>query len=222
MKNVINIEGVADNMESVIQDILYQIDNLSNWIVYLFFFLSAVLQITVPPYPGDTLLVFGGYMGSTQLDLGFMPIFISYWLGTVVTSYVLYELGKWKGEAILRSKFISKYFGKRHQDRAKTWVLKYGLITFFICKFIPGVNSLIIIFGGIFKYNKIWAYIGIGIASLVHNIIFFSTGRTIGSNWDNIKNFLRAYNRTVLIVLGIGLAVYLIYWFTRRFKKKAS
>lgn len=209
-------------METAVQDILSQINNVSNWIVYLFFFLSAVLQITVPPYPGDTLLVFGGYMGSTQLDVGFIPIFISYWLGTVVTSYVLYELGKWKGEAILKTKFISKYFGKKHQDRAKTWVLKYGLITFFICKFIPGVNSLIIIFGGIFKYNKIWAYIGIGAASLVHNIIFFSTGKTIGSNWDNIKNFLRAYNRTVLIVLSIGLIIYLIYWFMRRFKKKLN
>lgn len=207
-------------MEAVVQDFLLQINHLSNWVIYLFFFLSAVLQITVPPYPGDTLLVFGGYMGSTDMYGGFIPIFISYWLGTVVTSLVLYELGKWKGESILKARFISKFFGKKHQDRAKTWVLKYGLITFFICKFIPGVNSLIIIFGGIFKYNKIWAYIGIGIASLIHNIIFFSTGKTIGSNWDNIGNFLRAYNKTVLIVLLISFIFYAVYWSIRRFKVK--
>lgn len=207
-------------MEAVVQNFLLQINHVSSWIIYLFFFLSAVLQITVPPYPGDTLLVFGGYMGSTQMYGGFIPIFISYWLGTVVTSLVLYELGKWKGEAILKTRFISKYFGKKHQDRAKTWVLKYGLITFFICKFIPGVNSLMIIFGGIFKYNKIWAYIGIGVASLVHNIIFFSTGKTIGSNWDNIKNFLSVYNKTVLIVLSIGLIIYAVCWSMKRFKIK--
>jgi membrane protein DedA with SNARE-associated domain len=174
----------------------------------------------VPPYPGDTLLVFGGYMGSTQMYGGFIPIFLSYWLGTVVTSLVLYELGKWKGEAILKTKFISRYFGEKHQDRAKTWVLKYGIITFFICKFIPGINSLMIIFGGIFKYNKIWAYIGIGVASLFHNIIFFSTGKAIGGNWDNIKKFLSIYNRTVLIVLLIVFIIYLVYWGIRKFKIK--
>lgn len=208
-------------MEVLVQNFLSQINNVSSWIVYLFFFLSAVLQITVPPYPGDTLLVFGGYMGSAHMNVGFIPIFISYWLGTVVTSYVLYELGKNKGEAILKTKFISKYFGKKYQDRARIWVLKYGLITFFICKFIPGVNSLMIIFGGIFKYNKIWAYIGIGAASLVHNIIFFSTGKTIGSNWDNIKSFLNAYNKTVIIVLSIGFAIYLVYLLIKKFKKAA-
>ena len=207
-------------MEVMVQNFLVNINHLSNWIVYLFFFISAVLQITVPPYPGDTLLVFGGYMGSTQMYGGFIPIFLSYWLGTVVTSLVLYELGKWKGEAILKTKLISKYFGEKHQDRAKIWVIKYGIITFFICKFIPGVNSLMIIFGGIFKYNKIWAYIGIGIASLVHNIIFFSTGKAIGGNWDNIKKFFSVYNRTVLIVLLIGLTIYGFCWGMKRFKIK--
>lgn len=207
-------------METMVQDFLGQINNVSNWIIYLFFFFSAVLQITIPPYPGDTLLVFGGYMGSTQMYGGFLPIFISYWLGTVVTSLVLYELGKSKGEAILKAKLISRYFGQKHQDRAKTWVLKYGIITFFICKFIPGVNSLIIIFGGIFKYNKVWAYIGIGIASLIHNIIFFTTGKTIGSNWDNIKKFLSVYNKTVLSVVALGVIIYVICWAVKRFKKK--
>lgn len=207
-------------MEAAVQNFLLQINHVSNWIIYLFFFLSAVLQITVPPYPGDTLLVFGGYMGSTKMYGGFLPIFISYWLGTVVTSLILYELGKWKGEDILKTRFISKFFGKKHQERAKNWVLKYGLITFFICKFIPGVNSLMIIFGGIFKYNKIWAYIGIGAASLLHNIIFFSTGKTIGNNWNNIHNFLSTYNKTVLIAVLTVATFYTIYWGVRRFKVK--
>lgn len=207
-------------MEVMVQDLLLQINNVSDWIICLFFFLSAVLQITVPPYPGDTLLVFGGYMGSTKVSGGIVPIFISYWLGTLAASIVLYELGKWKGEDILKAKIISRYFGDSKQSKTKKWVLKYGLITFLICKFIPGVNSLMIIFGGIFKYNKIWAYIGIGIASLIHNIIFFLTGRTVGSNWNSIKEFLATYNRVVLVILLAAIIIYTICWCVKRFKIK--
>lgn len=214
------LKGAIDYMEVMVQDFLMQISNVSNWIVYLFFFISAVLQITVPPYPGDTLLIFGGYMGSTQMYGGFIPIFASYWLGTVATSLVLYELGKWKGENILKTKLVTKFFGEKHQDRAKILVLKYGIITFLVCKFIPGVNSLMIIFGGIFKYNKAWAYICIGGASLVHNIIFFTTGKAIGNNWDGIKSFLRNYNRTVLFVILGGLIIYGVSWGLRRYNRK--
>jgi membrane protein DedA with SNARE-associated domain len=209
-------------MEAMVQDFLVNINSLSNWIIYLFFFLSAVLQITVPPYPGDTILVFGGYMGSTKMFGGILPIFLSYWLGTVVTSFVLYELGKWKGEDVLRIKLVSRFFNVKSQHKAKLWVLKYGLITFFICKFIPGLNSLLIIFGGIFRYNKMWAYIGIGFASLLHNIIFYVTGKSIGNNWDGIAKFLYTYNKTVIIIAVSGVVIYVAYWAVRKYRAKLN
>jgi membrane protein DedA with SNARE-associated domain len=209
-------------MEVMVQDFLTNIGGLSHWLIYLFFFLSAVLQITIPPYPGDTILVFGGYMGSTHMFGGIIPIFLSYWLGTVVTSFVLYELGKWKGEEVLKIRLVSRFFNRKSQDKAKYWVLKYGLITFFISKFIPGVNSLIIMFGGVFRYNKLWAYIGIGLASLLHNVVFYTTGKTIGNNWDGIAKFLSMYNKVVIIITAAGLAAYLGYWALRKYRAKSS
>ncbi|MDF2674971.1 MAG: hypothetical protein K0R09_3239, partial [Clostridiales bacterium] len=68
--------------------------------------------------------------------------------------------------------------------------------------------------------NKVWAYICIGGASLVHNIIFFSTGKAIGNNWDGIKDFLRVYNKTVLIVLLIGFMIYGICWGLKIYNRK--
>jgi membrane protein DedA with SNARE-associated domain len=35
------------------------------YLAYIFFFISASLQILFPPYPGDTVLVLEGYLSST-------------------------------------------------------------------------------------------------------------------------------------------------------------
>lgn len=207
-------------MEAILEIIMARITGISPWLIYLLFFVSAVLQITVPPYPGDTLLIFGGYLGSIGIRGGYMPILISYLLGTVISSYALYVLGVKKGKTVLKFKLISKFFSRNHQRRAKKWLFKYGVLIFFICKFIPGLNSLIIIFGGVFRYNPLWAGVGVGLASLIHNILFFLIGRSIGYNLESIKSFLSAYN-IVVIVLAAGAAGG-IYAYKRNKKAKSN
>jgi membrane protein DedA with SNARE-associated domain len=203
-------------MEAFMEHVLYQINNISPWLVYLCFFFSAVLQITVPPYPGDTILIFGGYLGSIGIAAGNVRILLSYLVGTVISSYALYIIGKRKGEAVLRLSLISKYFSPNNQVRARRYLLKYGVIIFFICKFIPGLNSIIIILGGVFKFSPLWAYFGVGAASLVHNILFFLVGRSIGCNIESIRVFLSTYN---LIVWTLVVTVSGTYLGCRRYKR---
>lgn len=198
-------------MDQIVKDFLNHINNFSPWIIYTVFFVSAVLQLTFPPYPGDTVLIAGGYLGSLGIGGGDVPIFLSYWTGTLVSSFILYELGQWKGEDILKNKIVKKYFNNGSQVRAKGWVHRYGIVAFLLCKFIPGLNSLIIFFGGVFRYNKILFYIAVGIASTIHNIAFFMVGRVIGDNYDKIIGFLYLYNKMVLILIGVFAAAYLGY-----------
>jgi membrane protein DedA with SNARE-associated domain len=197
-------------MDGIIQGLLTNISHISPWIIYLWFFISAILQITVPPYPGDTILIIGGYMGGAGIESS-ISILISYVLGTIISSLGLYVLGVKKGDAVLRFKLVEKYFSTVYQNKAKRWLIKYGIILFFICKFIPGLNSLIIIFGGILRYNPLWACIGVGLASLIHNIIFFLIGRSIGNNMEIIKSFLSAYNTVAIMILVLVMVIYFIY-----------
>lgn len=209
-------------MEVFIQNFLEHISGMPYWLLYGFLFFSAFLQITFPPYPGDTVLVFGGYLGSTGVFGGNIPIFLSYLAGTLVTSYLLYELGIWKGEALLRARVISKYFPPSNQNKARKWVKKYGIAAFFMCKFIPGLNSIIIVLGGIFRYNRFWAYVGIGLASTFHNIILFSAGRAVGNSWDKIGKFLFNYNKSIIIIVIIAVIIYSCSWIFKKWVKRKT
>jgi membrane protein DedA with SNARE-associated domain len=209
-------------LEQEIQNILNQLIMLPPWINGIFFFVSAVLQLTFPPYPGDTIFAFGGYLSSKGMAGGSMLIFLSYWIGTLLSSYGLFELGYWKGEKLLNTRFIVHYFPHTKQTSARKWLLKYGMIILFICKFIPGLNSLLIIFGGVFKYQKIWAYTGIALAALVHNVLFFMAGRAVGQNYHAISQFLASYNKIVLMVTVLVCSLYVFYRFRGFLLKKRA
>lgn len=208
-------------MDAMVKDFLGQINHLSPWIVYVTFFMSAILQLTFPPYPGDTILIAGGYLGSIGMSGGEVPIFVSYWFGTLLSSFLLYSIGEWKGEELLKSKLVRRYFPEKNQEKAKKWVFRFGIIAFILCKFIPGLNSLIIVFGGIFKYNKILFYLGVGVASTIHNVAFFTVGRAIGNNYNNIIRFLSIYNKAVFAIVGVGILVYIVYLILRMQRREA-
>lgn len=208
-------------MEESVRAFLEHINEAPVWIVYIFFFVSAVLQISFPPYPGDSVLIFGGYFAEIWQKGGGIGILVSYLLGTIACSMALYKLGEWKGESLLQKKLISRWFPLSSQDNARRWLSRYGTAALFLCKFVPGLNSLIIFFCGMFRYKKTMSYACIISASAVHNGIFFIVGRVIGQNWRRIGAFLTLYNRIVISLVILAILAYTGYkiWIGTKRKK---
>ncbi|WP_139902315.1 DedA family protein [Clostridium thermarum] len=207
-------------MNDIIQAALKEITHVSPWVEYFVLLVSGVLQMIFPPYPGDTILVLSGCLLSLGMEGGNAPILASYVIGTIVSSYALYLLGLRNGEAVLNYKLVEKYFHKERQDKVKQLIWKYGIFIFFISKFIPGLNSITIVFGGIFKYSPLATLIVISISSLVHNFIFFLIGKGIGYNLDKIDKFLSTYN-TVALVLFLGCIIaFVVYKLKKRHKSQ--
>ena len=203
----------------VIESILRNLSQIAPWIIYLVLFVSAVLQIFVPPYPGDTILLVGGCLVGLGARGGNSPIFFSYAIGTILSSYGLYFLGYRYGEGVLNFKFVKKYFPEKIQKKVKELMWKYRVYIFFLCKFIPGMSSITIVFGGIFRYKPAPLLIMIGLSSLIHNFIFFIVGKSIGYNLDKINKFLSTYNTVAVGVFVLIVAVILLFLYRKKCKR---
>ncbi|OPJ56688.1 DedA family protein [Clostridium oryzae] len=206
-------------MDTIIQDLTHHILALSPLAVYLILFFSAFLQMTVPPYPGDTILLLSGCFSSMGLKAIPAFTFGSYAAGTLFASYMIFILGYRYGNGLLKYRIVRKYFSRRNQRKIKKLILKYGVSIFFICKFVPGLNAVTILFGGIFKYNPLGAIISITTSSIIQNLIFFIIGRNIGYNVDKINRFLTNYSRTVWLIALVCGCIYLIFKLRGRKKK---
>lgn len=184
--------------------------------VYAFSFINAVLQILFPPYPGDTLTIFQGYLTSKgYLNIYFVTF--STLLGTYVSSLFLYIIGFKFSKSILLNKFIKKYFNLEKINKAETWFEKYGSFAIIINKFLPGIGSLTFIAAGLFQLSPISAFISIGIATIIHNTFIIMAGRLTGDNIILIKQTLQEYNKVIIIAVII---IFVFYSYVKFFYKR--
>jgi membrane protein DedA with SNARE-associated domain len=178
------------------------------YLAYIFFFISASLQILFPPYPGDTVLVLEGYLSSTGYFSPYL-IALNAMAATFLSCILLYHLAYRLGDRIFEVSIIKKFFSRDKQQKLMDWFKKYGSAAILISKFVPGIGSLTMLVAGTFKVPRIKAYIAMGAATIIHNSFLVIIGRLAGSNMEHIKTIISKYNVVVIIVVFVCAGAYI-------------
>lgn len=202
-------------MQEILNRIIEYLTTTPTWLVFLFIFLSASIQQFFPPYPAEIVLLLLGCFCATGVLSGFGYL-IMYISGTLISSVLLFYIAKQKGKVILQSKIVKRIFPKRMQMKAGIYIKKYGAYSLVICKFIPGINSIAILTGGILKIKTVPAVFGICIAGIAADVIYFIAGYIIGNNIENIS--VVSTNITLIIAL-LAFAVVFFFIFLIGYKR---
>jgi membrane protein DedA with SNARE-associated domain len=201
-------------MEAFIDNLLLQIETLPLYLAFLVFFASGFLQIVFPPYPGDTVLVFGGCLGGLLLSAHGTLAFLGYLSATILTSLGLYALGYRLNERIFRVRFIAGLMPVERRASVEHKFRRFGVGLLAASKFIPGVNTLVILLGGVLRYPRVLACTAIVLSSVLHNLLFYYVGHLLGHNLDAIKEFVRDYTVAAISLAALACALgvgYLIF-----------
>ena len=206
-------------MENIIIDLM---ENFG----YIGIFLLIAVENIFPPLPSELILTFGGFMTTyTNLNIVIMIIFAT--LGALTGALVLYYVGKIFNKRRLM-KIVSGKVGKvlrlkaEDIEKADYWFDTKGHITVFFCRFIPIVRSLISIPAGMSEMpmKKFIVYTTLG--TLIWNTVLVTLGSLMGKNWEKIVLFMNDYSHIVLIILVILFIAAIIYFYSKRVKKKTS
>lgn len=169
-------------------------------LAYIFFFISASLQILFPPYPGDSVLIMEGYLSSRDcFPLPYLAL--NAVLSTFLSCVLLYTISYNAGDNVFKIHFISRYISQKSIGLLKKWFKKYGALSIIISKFVPGAGSLTIVVAGTFKVSKFKAYISMAISSILHNIMLLTIGKMAGDNMQYVKSYIKKYDEVVFFVL---------------------
>ena len=203
-------------MNEFIDSLVNQLDSLPVIVAYTFFYLSGVLQMIFPPYPGDEIFIFGGYLGSQGKAGGFFPIFISYFLGILSISFFFFLLSHRNKDLIYKNRIVGSVINEDVKEKSRKNFKKHGWLMFFMGRFIPGLSLVTVIMGGVIGFNKSVALSLIAFSSFVHEAVFFFIGCVIGSNKLYINKFISIYN-----IFFIGILVLMVFLFVfKKFLKK--
>ncbi len=200
-------------MFEYLENLLNSIDPLTAYIVL---FLSAFVENVIPPVPGDTVVVIGAYLVSTE-RLGFLGVFISTCIGSSFGFMVMYYIGAKFGRSFINKKTRSKIFKESQIKKVEKWFANWGYWVIFANRFLSGTRSVVSIFAGLFHLNPFYVF-GLGLVStMLWNGLLISLGLLLGENWNVLIDYVSRYN---FIFIILTILVFVIIFTVRYLKKK--
>jgi len=201
-------------MFEYLENLLNSIDPL---VAYIVLFFSAFLENVIPPIPGDTVVVIGAYLVSTE-KLDFWGVIISTCIGSSFGFMAMYYFGAKFGRSFFFKKYRSKIFKENQIKKVEKWFSNWGYWVIFANRFLSGTRSVVSVFAGLFHLNAFYVF-GLGlISTMIWNGILISLGLLLGDNWNVLIDYISQYN-FIFIILTIAVVVII---FTFKYLKKKN
>ena len=183
------------------------------WVV----FFGVMLENGGLPLPGETVLLFAGflaYQGQIQLRWA-IGVAIG---GATLGDSLGYALGRYGGNAffdryVKRFKFLGRQF-----ENSRTLFLKHGHWAVFTGRFITGLRVFAGPLAGLFKmpYPRFLLFNFTG--AVIWATAIGCVGFLFGDNWDNLVHVVKDIHRVTLDLMMVLAVVAFIYLLRRRAK----
>lgn len=185
---------------------------------YWVIFFGVMLENAGLPVPGETVLVFAGflaYQGEVRLGRAILTAIAGATLGDSLG----YCLGRFGGAA-LYEKLVRRFrMLARQFDRSQALFHRYGHWAVFVGRFITGLRVFAGPLAGIFRLAY-WRFLFFNFTGAVAWATTFGClGFFFGSNWERLTSFVRHLNRVVLVAVLLGLVAVLV---VRAIRKRRS
>jgi len=185
------------------------------WVV----FFGIMLENAGLPVPGETVLLFAGFLafhGQLHLSRAILTAIA----GATIGDSLGYAIGHFGGTALvrrLRGRFL---MSARHYDRAQALVLKHGHWAVFVARFITGLRVLAGPFAGAFlmPYPRFLLFNFSG--AVVWAITIGYVGFLFGSNWGRLVRLVKAADLVILALVALGAVVAGVVYARRQKKRK--
>lgn len=189
---------------------------------YLIFGLLMLAGLNVP-ISEDVMLLLGGIIASVYIPENTYLLFLWLYLGCIFSAWEAYWLGRLIGPKIFRIRWFNRFFNEKKMGKLALFYEKYGLLTFFVGRFIPGgVRNGLFMTAGMGYMHFGWFVLRDSIACLFSTATLFYLGFVFGEHHEQILSLFMLYQKWAIFALAL-LGIFLI--FTQRvpfFRRKKS
>jgi membrane protein DedA with SNARE-associated domain len=182
---------------------------VSSW-GYAGIFSLMLLESSSLPVPSEVVLPFAGYLVS-QGQLSLWATIATSTLAGVIGSLIDYYVGM-KGISLLAQSNIKGkiLFDEKRLEIAEGWFQRYGVLTVFLSRMVPGFRTLVSFPAGAVKMPlpKFIAYTVAG--CLTWNAVLTYVGMYLGANWQEVAGVSHYLIIGFAVAILVALVVFLI------------
>ena len=202
-------------------DILIEtIEGLPNWGLYIFFFFSSIIENIFPPWPGDTLTVFGGFLIAKR-EGSFAISLLSLTLGNILAATFMYFMGSkviyffhychQKIKFTFIKNMIKPLIDKANIKKAKHWFSKWSTLLVLFSRFSAGIRFFISIIAGMTTMSYFYFFLLFTIGVLIWNILLLWAAWFLEGNWAIALDYIKIYNTFIIFCIAILVSFYFLF-----------
>jgi len=200
----------------MLQEILTYISTLDTGYVYLILFFFAFIENVFPPSPSDVVVIIGATLISST-SAGFIPILLITSIGSALGFILMYLVGNFFGDNILRSGKL-KFISPESLDSTSKWFNKYGYYLILVNRFLPGTRSVISFFTGIHKLKVSKTFLFALISAFAWNVVIIFMGMELGKNVSLIDKYLSTYSTIIILLTTVVIFIFAVRYFQKKRK----
>jgi membrane protein DedA with SNARE-associated domain len=202
----------------MLEQIISYIGTLDPTLIYLVLFFFAFIENIFPPSPSDFVVLFVATL-IAKSTLGFIPILLITSIGSGVGFIVMYLIGEFFGEKILR-KGRFKFIKEESLNKADLFFHKYGYNIILINRFLPGTRAVVSFFCGVHRLKPARTFVYAAVSSFFWNALLIFLGIKLGENLELVDYYLSQYSHIILILTALILTFVLIKFWMKKKKSK--
>lgn len=192
----------------MLSDIInFLVDLVADW-GYIGIFLLMALESSFFPFPSEVVMIPAGYLvykGEMSATLAFLAGTFGSLAGALFNYYLCFFFGR---------SFIQKY-GKyagitdKKMAKFENFFNKYGEISTFNCRLIPGIRQYISLPAGLAKMNMLRFCIFTTLGAGIWVAILIAIGYFLGDQKELITEYLHSIIIVLLIIVALITATYI-------------
>lgn len=201
----------------MLDDVIAFLSQAEGPLAYAVLSLSAVVEVVVPPWPGDSLIAFGAFLSATS-DYSPFWVYACSVAGSTAGGLLMHGFGGWVGAR--RERWPSFLRGPKATRALSTLLAgfhRHGAAYLAVNRFWPTMRFFFFIAAGMAGLSR-WTVAVFGaVSAALWTGLIFAAGWAVGHNLDRMEELFHQYTLAsagfVVLVLG---ALALRWWWRRR------
>lgn len=162
------------------------------------------------PFP-EELVIAGGGIAAHPSRNALVAVIIAGWLGVLMGDLLIYSLGRFFGNAVLRHPWMARHLTPEKLERFEHYLARRGPKIILALRFMTGLRAPAFFSAGAMRFPVLTFLAYDGAAALVSVPVFAVLGFTMGEHFSALQGNLKQAGVYVGIALLTGLLIFIAY-----------
>lgn len=172
---------------------------------------AALVEYVFPPFPGDTVALFGVFLAATSgFQVGWVYVALN--LGALVGGMSAYGLGRVWGarRAGRQPRFLRTAKARAALDVVLARFAKHGPAYLALNRFVPGLRGFFFVAAGLVKLPAWKVALWGTLSAMLWNAALLALGWVVGERFDRLEELVATYSYVAIGV--VVLVVVVVLW----------